>query len=122
MKKGGGYDEPGHLLWINIFSPKATKDGDRIELGVRLIFYLQKAPCNEGNNSRTCIKAKSMTKLGWRDCCSKTERQWSRPLLRISIIGAGRILWTCANGKITLFRDDLQKVSSGNMEYILRGT
>ena len=38
------------------------------------------------------------------------------------IIGAGRILWTCANGKRALFRDDLQKVSSGNMEYILRGT
>ena len=103
-------------------SPKAIKDGDRIELDKRLIFYPQKAPCNEGNNSRACVKAKSMTKLGWRDCCSKTERQWSRPLLRISIIGAGKILWTCANGKRALFRDDLQKVSSGNMECILRGT
>ena len=88
-------------------SPKAIKDGNRIELDIRLIFYPQKAPCNEGNNSRTCVKAKSMTKFGWRDCCSKTERQWSRPLLRISMIGTGKILWTCANGKRALFRDNL---------------
>ena len=66
--------------------------------------------------------AKIITKLGWHGCCSVTERQWSRPLLRISVIGAGKILWTCANGKRALFRDNLQKVASGNMKYILRGT
>ena len=65
---------------------------------------------------------KIITKFRWRGCCSRTEQQWARPLLRISVIGADKTLCTCANGKMALFRDNLQKVSSGNMKYILRGT
>ena len=65
---------------------------------------------------------KIITKLSWCECCSRTERQWARPFLRISVIGVDKTLCTCANGKRALFWDNLQKVSSGNMKYILRGT
>ena len=50
--------------------------------------------------------SKIITKLGWRGCCSVTERQWSRPLLRISVIGAGKILVDLRQWKKSTFQGE----------------
>ena len=84
-------------------------------------FFPQKTSWSERKKHMGARFPKIITKLSWRECCSRTERQWARPFLRISVICADKTLCTCANGKRALFRDNLQKVSSGHMKYILKG-
>ena len=57
----------------------------------------QKTLWSEGKKHLGAHLSKIITKLGWRGCCSETERQWSHPLLKIPVIGAGPQYLTRAN-------------------------
>lgn len=64
---------------------------------------------------------KIITKLGWRGCCSVTERQWLRPLLRISVIGVGKILVDLRQWKKSTFQGEFAKGVSREHEVHTQG-
>ena len=120
-RRGGRYNASRQPLRIGIISKKPLWiDDESRHLEDQI--YPQKTSWLEGKKHPGACLLKIFSKLGWRGCYSKTESQWAHLLLRISFIGGGSTLWTRTSGKMALFRDILQKVSSGNMNYILRGT
>ena len=50
-------------------------------------FFPQKTSWSERKKHMGAHLPKIITKLSWHECCSRTERQWARPFLRISVIG-----------------------------------
>jgi len=64
-------------------SPKAIMDRDKIELDIHKIDLIpKKLHVMKETTVGRASWPKNMTKLGWRDCWSKTERQF-HPLARL---------------------------------------
>ena len=69
-------------------------------------FSLKRLCDLKGKKQMGVILTKIITKLGWHRYCSVTERQWSCPLLRISVIGAGKILVDLRQWKKSTFQGE----------------
>jgi hypothetical protein len=83
MKKGERFNAPGHPLWNgNIHEKLLRIDMMTLEL-YQMDFSLKGLHDLGGKNHTVVLLAKNITKLDWRGHCSKTERQWARPFLRI---------------------------------------